>query len=155
MRNVALAAQMHDVGKLGVPDRILTKRDRLTPAEFDVIREHSGRGHEIAMRVAALRPAALGILHHHEKMDGSGYPDGLRGQDIPLEARIVAVADAFDAMTSGRVYQPAVDFKRAFDELTKCAGSHFDPACVKAFHRAAGKMLSIEEKAQAPVAEAA
>jgi len=155
MRNVALAAQMHDVGKIGVPDRILTKPDRLTPAEFEVIREHSGRGHEIAMRVAALRPAALGILHHHEKVDGSGYPHGLRGQEIPLEARIVAVADAFDAMTSGRVYQPAIDFTHAFGELEKCAGSHFDPACVQAFNRAASKMLPAEEKTQVPAAEAA
>jgi HD-GYP domain-containing protein (c-di-GMP phosphodiesterase class II) len=140
LRNVALAAQMHDVGKIGVPDRILTKPSKLTAEEFDVIKEHVGRGFEIAQHVPALRPAAGGITYHHEKMDGTGYPDGLKGEEIPIEARIVAVADAFDAMTSGRVYQPAVDYSHAFTELRECAGSHFDPRVVDAFIRGIGSL---------------
>ncbi len=140
LRNLALAAQMHDVGKIGVPDRILTKPGRLTPEEFAVIREHVARGAEIAASVPALRAASDGIRYHHERMDGKGYPDGLAGEAIPLQARIVAVADAFDAMTSGRVYQPAVSREEAIAELEATAGSHFDPVCVAAFVRAISRL---------------
>jgi HD-GYP domain-containing protein (c-di-GMP phosphodiesterase class II) len=131
---------MHDVGKIGVPDRILRKPAALTPAEFAIIKEHVPRGYEIASKVPALASALDGIRYHHEKIDGSGYPEGLRGEAIPLQARIVAVADAFDAMTSGRVYQPAVSREAAFAELRRCAGSHFDSACVDAFERATAKV---------------
>jgi HD-GYP domain-containing protein (c-di-GMP phosphodiesterase class II) len=139
LRALALAAQMHDVGKIAVPDRILTKPALLTPEERTVIKEHSDRGFEIASRVQALWPALDGIRFHHERMDGQGYPLGLAGDEIPLQARIVAVADAFDAMTSGRVYQPPMSHEESFLELERCAGSHFDPKCVEAFKRAAAK----------------
>lgn len=132
-RKLALAAQMHDVGKIGTPDRILTKPGRLTSEEFQVIQEHVQRGHEIAQQVRTLRPVADSIWGHHEKFDGSGYPQGLAGEAIPLLARIVAVADAYDAMTSGRIYQPAIDHEDAVAELLRCSGTHFDPACVGAF----------------------
>jgi HD-GYP domain-containing protein (c-di-GMP phosphodiesterase class II) len=146
LRKVVLAAQMHDVGKISIPDRILTKPGKLTPEEFAVIKEHVGRGHEMVLRVRALRPAADGIRYHHEKMDGSGYPDGLKGEEIPLEARIVAVADAFDAMTSGRVYQPSIDYEKAFAELRSCAGTHFDPGCVEAFLRGLANLPRNEQQ---------
>jgi len=133
LRNLALAAQMHDVGKIGVPDRILTKPGPLTTEEFAIIKEHANRGYEIAGRVPALRPVANAIRYHHERIDGTGYPLGLDGDQIPLEARIVSVADAFDAMTSGRVYQAAVSREAALEELKRCAGSHFDSVCVEAF----------------------
>jgi HD-GYP domain-containing protein (c-di-GMP phosphodiesterase class II) len=132
-RNLALAAQMHDVGKIGTPDRILTKPGKLTPEEFDIIKEHVDRGYEIALKVKPLQPVAGAIRYHHEKFDGSGYPEGLSGDAIPLLSRIVAVVDAYDAMTSGRVYQPAVDHEAAVAELRRCSGSHFDPGCVEAF----------------------
>ena len=132
-RNLALAAQMHDVGKIGTPDRILTKPGKLTSEEFTVIQEHAERGYEIAQTVPALRQVAGAIRHHHEKYDGSGYPESLRADAIPLLSRIVAVVDAYDAMTSGRVYQTAVDHDAAVDELRRCSGSHFDPSCVDAF----------------------
>ncbi len=132
-RNLVLAAQMHDVGKIGTPDRILTKPGALTADEFAVIREHVVRGYEIAQGVRALQPVAEAIRHHHEKFDGTGYPDRLAGENIPLFSRIVAVADAYDAMTSGRVYQPAVSHDEAVEELRRCSGNHFDPACVEAF----------------------
>jgi HD-GYP domain-containing protein (c-di-GMP phosphodiesterase class II) len=144
MRSLALGAQMHDVGKIGVPDRILTKPSRLTDDEFEVIKQHVGRGYEIALSVKALHDAVDAIRYHHERWDGTGYPTGLAGEDIPLNARIVAVADAFDAMTSGRVYQPAVTKDDAFAELRRCAGSHFDPQVVNAFGSAIARLRDLE-----------
>jgi HD-GYP domain-containing protein (c-di-GMP phosphodiesterase class II) len=140
LRSLALGAQMHDVGKIGVPDRILTKAGSLTDEEFAIIKEHVTRGYEIATGVLALSTVTDAIRFHHERFNGTGYPLGLAGEDIPLHARIVAVADAFDAMTSGRAYQPAVDMERAKDELLRCAGTHFDPRCVEAFLRAFDKI---------------
>jgi HD-GYP domain-containing protein (c-di-GMP phosphodiesterase class II) len=139
LRKLALVAQLHDVGKISVPDNILGKPARLTPEEFEVIKQHVQRGYEIAKSVKALDGAVDGIYMHHEKWDGSGYPQALSGEDIPLQARIVAMADAYDAMTSGRVYQPAVDDHEALSELQKCSGTHFDPRCVDAFVSALGK----------------
>jgi len=133
LRNLALGAQLHDVGKISVPDNILGKPSKLTPEEFDVIKLHVTRGFEIARSVKALDGAIDGIHLHHERWDGSGYPLRLAGEAIPLQARIVAVADSFDAMTSGRTYQPAVTDGAAVFELQRCAGTHFDPRCVDAF----------------------
>ncbi len=139
LRNLALGAQMHDVGKISVPDSILSKPARLTPDEFEVIKQHVDRGFEIAQSVKALAPAAEAIRLHHERWDGTGYPLGLAGEKIPLHARIVAVADAYDAMTSGRVYQTAVSDEQAFAELRRCKGTHFDANCVEAFITALDK----------------
>lgn len=133
LRRLALGAQMHDVGKIGVPDRILTKPSKLTEDEFEVIKEHATRGFDIARSVKALEPAAEAIYLHHERVDGTGYPLGLVGDAIPLHARIVSVADAYDAMTSGRAYQPAVDHDEAIRELRKSSGSHFDAEVVEMF----------------------
>jgi HD-GYP domain-containing protein (c-di-GMP phosphodiesterase class II) len=133
LRRLALGAQMHDVGKIGVPDRILLKPAKLTEEEFAIIKQHVARGNDIARSVKALEPAAEAIYFHHERFDGAGYPSGLAGRDIPLHARIVAIADAYDAMTSGRVYQPAVSHEDAVRELRRDAGSHFDPELVDVF----------------------
>ena len=139
LRNLALGAQLHDVGKISVPDNILGKPAKLTPEEFEIIKQHVDRGRDIAKSVKALDGAVDGIHLHHERWDGTGYPLGLAGEAIPLQARIVAVADAYDAMTSGRVYQPAVTDNAAFSELQHCRGTHFDPRCVDAFVAALGK----------------
>jgi HD-GYP domain-containing protein (c-di-GMP phosphodiesterase class II) len=136
LRQLGLAAQMHDIGKLTTPDSILKKPARLTPEEYAVIKEHVHNGFEIAMKVPALRPVADAIRSHHERFDGQGYPIGLAGDSVPLLARIVSVADAFDAMTSGRSYQAAVSAEEALAELRANAGGQFDPACVEAFSRA-------------------
>lgn len=127
------AAQMHDVGKIGTPDSILQKPGRLTDSETAVMREHTVRGGEIAQRVRALSPVAASVRAHHEHFDGRGYPDALRGADIPLAARIVAVADTYDAMTSARPYRPALGHEEAVAEIRRVRGTQLDPRCVDAF----------------------
>jgi HD-GYP domain-containing protein (c-di-GMP phosphodiesterase class II) len=132
LRDLVLAAQMHDVGKIGVPDALLAKRGALTHDEYEVIKQHARRGFEIAERVDALRPVARIVRAHHERLDGSGYPDGLRGDEIPLLARIVAVADTYDAMTSSRPYRAAIAHEEACAELLRVRGRTLDAGCVDA-----------------------
>jgi diguanylate cyclase len=133
LRALVLAAQMHDVGKIGVPDAILLKPGALTDAEYDEVKRHSPRGFDIARRVEALRPLAPVIRAHHERINGQGYPDGLRGDEIPLLARIIAVADTYDAMTSSRPYRTALAHEAAVAELRRVSGTELDPRCVDAF----------------------
>jgi ribonuclease P protein subunit RPR2 len=124
---------LHDVGKVAVPDAILFKTARLTPEEYALIERHPVIGSEILQGVDFLHEAVQVVRHHHERWDGGGYPDGLRGEDIPLSARVFAVADALDALTSERPYRPAVSWADARTEIRRSAGSHFDPAVVTAF----------------------
>jgi HD-GYP domain-containing protein (c-di-GMP phosphodiesterase class II) len=133
LRALVLAAEMHDVGKIGVPDAILGKPARLTDDEFSVMRRHAARGYDIATRVSALRPVAGVIRAHHERVGGQGYPDGLRGDEIPLLARIIAVADTYDAMTSPRPYRAPMAHTHAVAELRRVRGVELDAACVDAF----------------------
>lgn len=133
------AATLHDVGKLGVPTRLLRKTGPLDEAEFEAIRLHPARGVEVVGEIAFLDEAYSAILYHHERMDGSGYPKGLRGPQIPKFARIIAVADAFDAMTSTRSYRQARSVEEALDELRACAGTQLDPAIVDAIVAALAK----------------
>ncbi|MGN9760491.1 HD-GYP domain-containing protein [Streptomyces sp. SD31] len=130
------AGILHDVGKLGVPTRLLRKNGPLTPEERRVIELHPEYGHEMVRGISFLGEARAAVLHHHERLDGSGYPYGLRGSQIPESARVVAVADAFDAMTSTRSYSRARPVSVALGELAKCAGSQFDPRMVTALARA-------------------
>ena len=129
---VRIAGILHDVGKLGVPTRLLRKDGPLTPEERRVIELHPEYGHEIVRGIGFLGEARSAILHHHERIDGTGYPYGLTGDQIPVLARVVAVADAFDAMTSTRSYSRARPVATALAELERCAGTHFDPAMVRA-----------------------
>lgn len=142
------AAPMHDVGKLGVPDHILLKPARLDAAEFETMKQHPRMGHRIlsGSQSPLLQMAADIALHHHEKYDGSGYPQGLRGEAIPLTARIVAVADVFDALTSARPYKPAWEISRAVDFLRDESGRHFDPRCVDAFLDDFDAVLAIRDR---------
>ena len=133
------AATLHDVSKLGVPTRLLRKTGPLDEAEFEAIRLHPARGVEVVGEIAFLDEAYSAILYHHERMDGSGYPKGLRGPQIPRFARIIAVADAFDAMTSTRSYRQARTVEEALDELRACAGTQLDPAIVDAIVSALAK----------------
>ncbi|MFF8915259.1 HD-GYP domain-containing protein [Streptomyces sp. NPDC015032] len=130
------AGILHDVGKLGVPTRVLRKDGPLTPEERRVIELHPEYGHEIVRGIGFLGEARAAILHHHERLDGSGYPYGLSGRAIPEFARIVAVADAFDAMTSTRSYRRGRPVPAALEELKRCAGTQFDPRMVWALVRA-------------------
>ncbi|MER5501632.1 HD domain-containing phosphohydrolase [Streptomyces sp. NPDC002466] len=129
------AGILHDVGKLGVPTRVLRKDGPLTPEERQVIELHPEYGHEIVRGIGFLGEARAAILHHHERLDGSGYPYGLRGREIPEFARVVAVADAFDAMTSTRSYRRGRPVPAALEELKRCAGTQFDPQMVRALVR--------------------
>ena len=127
-----LGALLHDIGKIGVSDAILRKTGPLTPEEFEQIKRHPGLGARILRQVPFLAPHLQIVELHHERPDGRGYPYGLRGEDIPLAARIVHVADAFDAMTSARAYRAARAASEAFTELQRCADTQFDPPCVAA-----------------------
>ncbi len=124
---------LHDLGKIGISERILLKPAALTPEERAVIELHPTIGHRLVEQVEALQPIAHAILHHHERWDGDGYPDGLRGDDIPLEARIICVADSFSAMTADRPYRRRMTLDDACAELERCAGTQFDPQVVEAF----------------------
>ena len=129
------AAPMHDVGKIAIPDHILLKPGKLDEQELEMMKTHARKGYEIlkGSKSKVLDLAALVAFSHHEKFDGSGYPQGLRGEEIPLPGRIVAVADVFDALTTERTYKPAWTVDQALDLLREQAGRHFDPACVTAF----------------------
>jgi diguanylate cyclase (GGDEF)-like protein len=124
---------LHDLGKIGISERILLKPAALTPEERGVIELHPRIGHRLVERVEALQPIADSVLHHHERWDGAGYPDGLAGEDIPLEARIICVADSFSAMTADRPYRRRMSLDDACAELERCAGTQFDPGVVEAF----------------------
>jgi len=130
---VRVAGLFHDVGKLSIPDEILLKNGRLTDEEYEVIKTHPRIGTDILSLISQFRPILPGVLSHHERMDGSGYPQGLRGDEIPEVARIIAVADSFDAMTSDRQYRPSLGFSKAMDELDRCKGTQLDAAVVDAF----------------------
>jgi len=142
------AAPMHDIGKVGTPDMILLKPGRLTAEEFAVMKQHAQIGYEILnANSSPLLKVAAEIAHtHHEKFDGSGYPNGLKGDAIALFGRIVAVADVFDALTSERPYKRAWPIEQACDLLREGSGAHFDPACVAAFFEDFNAVLAIKER---------
>ncbi|MBT2208436.1 MULTISPECIES: HD-GYP domain-containing protein [Actinomadura] len=133
---IRYAGMLHDVGKLGVPTKVLQKNGPMTEEEFAAIQLHPMRGLEIVREIGFLDEALAGIMHHHEKMNGRGYPMGLAGDEIPEFARVISVADAFDSMTSTRSYRPARSVEAAVQELRRGMGDHFDPAMVEAFLRA-------------------
>lgn len=136
--DLSYAAYLHDVGKVKVPDEILNKVEPLTDEEWEEMRRHPEYGEEMLNEKEFLKAAARIVHAHHERYDGRGYPDGLKGEEIPLEARIIAVVDTYDAITSERPYQPALARKKAFAELRGGAGSQFDERVVEAFIAMAG-----------------
>jgi putative nucleotidyltransferase with HDIG domain len=133
LRVIARGAFLHDIGKIATPDCILLKPGRLNPEEIVTMREHCERGYAIVRKIPFLREAAEIVYTHQERFDGSGYPRGLRGEEIPLGARIFAVADALDAMTSDRPYRKGSTFETACAEIAECSGKHFDPHIVDVF----------------------
>ena len=138
-RRIRYAALMHDVGKLVVQNRVLQKPGKLTPEEYEHMKAHPVHGVEIVADIELLEEALVGVRHHHERVDGGGYPDGLAGDEIPLFARLIMVADAFDSMTSTRSYRKAKTIQEAFAEIHRCAGTQFDPRAIAALERAVAR----------------
>ncbi len=131
--DLRIAAILHDIGKIGISEQILCSKQRLTDEEFTIIKSHPGKGADILKHVSEFAHLIPGVRHHHERFDGRGYPEGLAGEEIPLKARIIAVADTFDAITSNRTYRRKNTFDFAVEEIKKCSGSQFDPQMVEAF----------------------
>jgi putative nucleotidyltransferase with HDIG domain len=145
-RQLRVATLLHDIGKIAVDDQVLRKAGRPADHESDQIKTHVTRGAEIIQMIPGLAWALPVVRGHHERWDGLGYPDGLAGEDIPLTARVVAVADAFDSLTADRPHHKGVPGSRAFAELQAGAGTRFDPECVAAFLRVRGKVEALLEK---------
>lgn len=145
---ILYAAPMHDIGKIATPDSILLKPGKLNPDEWEIMKLHTVHGAEILKRPSTgfIKPAEIIALTHHEKWDGSGYPSGLAGEDIPLVGRIVAIADVFDALTSKRPYKKVFSLDRAFGTILENKGLHFDPTVVEAFFNIELKLLSIKDR---------
>ena len=131
--HIERGALLHDIGLIGVPDSVLSKPGKLTEEDWAEIRQHPVIGYEMCSKIDLLKTAAKIVLHHHEAWDGSGYPHGLQGVDIPLGSRIFALADTLDAMTSARPYRAALPFETARAEIEKHSGKQFDPELVKIF----------------------
>jgi response regulator RpfG family c-di-GMP phosphodiesterase len=145
--DISYGSLLHDVGKIGVPDSILLKPGKLTDAEWQVMRRHTIIGHQMLSKIKFLRGASDIVLHHHERWDGRGSPNGTSGEEIPLGARIFSIIDTYDAMTSKRPYKEALPIATARAEIERCAGSQFDPRIVKEFLRIADEDL-IEARAR-------
>lgn len=145
---ISLAATMHDIGKIGIPDQILLKPGKLTESEFEVMREHTRLGYQILCNSPSkyLQLGATIALYHHEQFDGNGYPEGLCGETIPQPARIVAVADVFDALTTVRPYKTAWSSQDALSYIRARSGTHFDPACVEAFLRCVPEIEQVRHR---------
>jgi HD-GYP domain-containing protein (c-di-GMP phosphodiesterase class II) len=133
LRTLSIGGPLHDIGKLSVAGRILRKPGPLTPEELAEIRSHPEAGARLIEPIASAQCALPYVLHHHERWDGRGYPHRLAGDEIPIEARVLAVADAFDAMTSHRPYRRALSNDEALAEVDRCAGTQFDPEIARAF----------------------
>ena len=131
VEKIELAAFLHDIGKIGIPNEVLNKPGRFSTMEFQVMRDHPSIGYEILSRVEGMEEIAQIVRHHHERFDGSGYPDGLSGEEIPLGSRILGVVDTFDAVTTDRPYRKRRDFQSALEEISRFSGSQFDPELVK------------------------
>jgi HD-GYP domain-containing protein (c-di-GMP phosphodiesterase class II) len=147
VRRVRLSGLLHDVGKIGIRDSVLSKPGKLTDEEFAMMKTHPAVGGQILEPVAQLADVVPGVISHHERFDGRGYPRGLKGEEIPLQGRIIGVADAFDAMTSHRVYRPRLSDAVAIAELKKYSGTQFDSRMVDAFLAVFAKGLIVTEDA--------
>jgi HD-GYP domain-containing protein (c-di-GMP phosphodiesterase class II) len=128
-----VSALVHDVGKIGVPEAVLSKLGKLDEVEYQWIKRHPEIGYRILKDIPAMEAMLPGVLHHHERWDGRGYPNGLAGEQIPLIARVIAFADTFDAMSSMRSYRPALPRDQILAEIGRCAGTQFDPALAEVF----------------------
>jgi HD-GYP domain-containing protein (c-di-GMP phosphodiesterase class II) len=136
VETISISALLHDVGKIGIDDKVLKKPGFLTPEEFEIMKQHPVKGFNIMKTIEQMRNVLPGLRSHHEQWDGNGYPDRLKGEEIPLIARIIAVADTLDAMTTNRPYQQALTFQFAVEKINKNVGVKYDKNVVAAFNRA-------------------
>lgn len=143
VERIHIAAHLHDIGKVGVPDYVLNKTGSLCREEFELMKAHPRIGYNIVNSIEPLEEISDYILYHHEKWDGTGYPCGLKGKEIPLGARIIAIADSFDAMTTKRSYKGQVPIEDAFNEILKCRETQFCPTSVDAFIKLRGDIYKI------------
>ncbi|BCJ88200.1 HD-GYP domain-containing protein [Effusibacillus dendaii] len=148
LKTLRLSGLMHDVGKINIPESILTKPDKLTPEEYELIKTHTVVGARMVEKITGLGPLKNGVLYHHERWDGRGYPAELQGEEIPLDARILAIADAFDAMTSSRAYRDALSFHEAFNRLKEARGTQFDPKLIDCLESVRFQWLQIYNESQ-------
>jgi len=151
-QRLQIAAVLHDIGKIGVPDGVLHKPSKLSDKEWEAMRKHPVTGAEIVTHIKGLRDLIGGIKHHHERYDGKGYPDGLKSDEIPFMAKIIAVADTFDAMTSDRPYRKGLPVEVAREEIQRNAAAQFDPymvaAFLKAYEQGAIKQSAVDKKVE-------
>ena len=131
LRNVYYMGLLHDVGKIGVPDSIINKIGKLTEEEYQIIKKHPSIGEEILKTISEIPNVSIGAKYHHERYDGKGYPEGIEGEDIPLAACIIGIADAYDAMTSKRSYRDILSQDKVRDEIIKGTGTQFEPKCAE------------------------
>ncbi|MDI6762512.1 MAG: GAF domain-containing protein [Thermodesulfobacteriota bacterium] len=136
MKWLKISAVLHDIGKIGIDDQILKKPERLNPEEYNAIKQHANMGAEIIDHIKQLKNIIPGVKYHHEQLDGTGYPEGLKGEKIPIIAKIVSVADTYDAMTTDRPYRRGLNKELAIKELRRCSGTQFDKEVVEAFVKA-------------------
>lgn len=148
LEEIETAGLLHDIGKIGIPEDILCKPGKLTDEEYTIIQQHAPGGKKILNTIPGLNNVALWISCHHEKWDGKGYPNGLKGEEIPLASRILAVADTYDAMTSNRSYRKGLPHEVAYEEIKNCSGTQFDPAIIEVFLKVEQKF---KEAAQEPI----
>lgn len=131
LETLRLSGLLHDIGKINIPEAVLTKPTKLTEEEYELIKTHTVVGGRMVEKISGLGQLKPGVLYHHERWDGKGYPTGAKGKEIPLEARILSIADTFDAITSSRSYRPAASVTEAFEQLKKGSGTQFDPDLIK------------------------
>ena len=154
LTHILRGSYLHDIGKIGIPDAILRKEGKLTAEEMEFMRSHVRVGYDLVCRIAFLAPAAALVLTHQERWDGTGYPQGLVGEEIPVGSRIFAVADTLDAMTSDRPYRKALPFAAARKEIIRCSGQQFDPEVVRVFltiDESAWELIALEVGGHRPV----
>ena len=133
VEQIRLAGRLHDIGKIGTRESVMNKHGPLTPEEYEHVKQHVTIGYTILSDLRQIRNLLPGVLYHHERFDGKGYPSGLAGADIPQMGRIICLADCFDAMTSNRTYRKALPLEVALNEIRRCAGTQFDPTLAEAF----------------------